>query len=251
MAQRKNPKLSSKAKRLISLEGEVLALTRASEEELRSKFQEWMREAVATPEVLDELTEAQCISYRPLLLCEVANYLNEDAYDRFWRKWANIEYLLYPETKKDMISIRDAVRLCWTDPCSKESQQILNEWLYWRPSSSHLAAYNRLGLSPVSENPLDHPPFKCSVRAGKLVPNFRSLRALLIQGILENWQHFKYCANPSCPVPYFIAKRKDQTICDASDCKAEKQRQHALKWWRDKGNEKRRKTKTLASGKVK
>ena len=32
--------------------------------------------------------------------------------------------------------------------------------------------------------------------------------------------------------PYFVAKRKDQTVCDAEVCKAEKQREHALKWWR-------------------
>ena len=73
--------------------------------------------------------------------------------------------------------------------------------------------------------------YTCSIKAGKFVPNFSSLRAMLIQGILEHWQHFRFCSNPSCLTPYFVAKRKDQTVCDTEICKAEKQRQHALKWW--------------------
>lgn len=56
---------------------------------------------------------------------------------------------------------------------------------------------------------------------------------MLIQGVFEHWGHFKICADPDCASPYFIAKRKDQTVRDAEMCKSEKQRQHALKWWRD------------------
>ena len=56
---------------------------------------------------------------------------------------------------------------------------------------------------------------------------------MLIQGVFEHRRQFKYCANPDCSAPYFIAKRKDQTVCDAEVCKAEKQRQHALKWWNE------------------
>ena len=56
---------------------------------------------------------------------------------------------------------------------------------------------------------------------------------MLIQGVFEHRRQFKYCSNPDCSAPYFIAKRKDQTVCDAEICKAEKQRQHALKWWNE------------------
>lgn len=38
--------------------------------------------------------------------------------------------------------------------------------------------------------------------------------------------------------PFFIAKRKDQTVCDAEICKAEKQREHARKWWNENRSKK-------------
>jgi hypothetical protein len=99
----------------------------------------------------------------------------------------------------------------------------------------------------------EHPylPFECSTTLRKLVPNVSSVRAMLIQGMFEHWGHFKYCANQNCVAPYFIAKRKDQTVCDAEICKAEKQRQHALKWWnenRAKKSQKKAMSKTTKKG---
>ena len=54
---------------------------------------------------------------------------------------------------------------------------------------------------------------------------------MLIQGVFEHWGHFRYCANSACAAPYFIAKRRDQVVCTDEICKAERQRQHVLKWW--------------------
>ena len=76
-------------------------------------------------------------------------------------------------------------------------------------------------------------PFACSLWTRRLMPQPRNLRAMLVQGVLEQWGRFKYCANTHCLSPYFIAKRKDQTVCDAEICKAEKQREHARKWWNE------------------
>jgi hypothetical protein len=74
---------------------------------------------------------------------------------------------------------------------------------------------------------------------------------MLIQGFFENSRHFKHCANSDCVAPYFIAKRKDQKVCDAEICKAERQRQHALKWWnenRAKKSQKKAVRKTTKKG---
>ena len=87
--------------------------------------------------------------------------------------------------------------------------------------------------SPDAVKAGDYLPCECSIEAGRLVPNWVHLRAMLIQGVLEHWKNFKFCANADCAAPYFIAKRKDQTVCDAEICKAEKQRAHALKWWHE------------------
>ena len=41
------------------------------------------------------------------------------------------------------------------------------------------------------------------------------------------------CANPDCQAPHFLKSRKDQKTCEAVECVAWAQRQHALKWYRD------------------
>jgi hypothetical protein len=41
------------------------------------------------------------------------------------------------------------------------------------------------------------------------------------------------CANPDCPVPYFVRKRRTQKICESGDCVTWAQRRYALKWWHE------------------
>jgi hypothetical protein len=41
------------------------------------------------------------------------------------------------------------------------------------------------------------------------------------------------CANPHCPVPYFVKNRRTQKICETGDCVAWAQRKYALRWWRE------------------
>jgi hypothetical protein len=40
------------------------------------------------------------------------------------------------------------------------------------------------------------------------------------------------CANPSCPNPYFIRKRKTQKYCEAGPCVDQAQREQKRKWWK-------------------
>lgn len=51
----------------------------------------------------------------------------------------------------------------------------------------------------------------------------------------------KVCANPDCTAPYYLAKRKDQRFCARGECTAYAQRQYTLKWWHDKGQDRRTK----------
>jgi hypothetical protein len=90
------------------------------------------------------------------------------------------------------------------------AEEILNKWLGERPQS-----------------------FTCSITERKLVPEWLDMRGLLIQGVFDNWKYLKVCANADCAAPYFIAKRKDQTVGDAEACKSERQREHARKWWKE------------------
>jgi hypothetical protein len=217
MVQSRKPKLSSRSKRLLAD-----ALTNASA----------YSEAILAgdSDVVNEARLFETYASRKLLLEEMANLRDgEGAIQRFWRRWAG---RLRPEWTPDLLSIRNDLRTVWQQPYSAKSEGILNEWVSWVPTPDHLQAYEDSGFRAA--RPAAYLSFKCSIKACRLVPDFLSLRSMLVQGIFENWQHFKTCTNPGCPAPYFVAKRRDQTVCNASDCKAAKQREHALKWWRNR-----------------
>ena len=40
------------------------------------------------------------------------------------------------------------------------------------------------------------------------------------------------CANPNCPNPYFIRKRRTQKYCEAGPCVAEALKTQKREWWR-------------------
>jgi hypothetical protein len=217
MARVRRAKLSSKAKELLA--------------EASGGGLVYMEAVLAgDSEIVDEALLYQTYADRRLLLGEIANVHDDGAIQGFWRRWRR---KIRPEWKQDLFAIRDELRTIWRSPISPASEGVLRKWLAWLPSSDHLRAYEIVGLPIIAKQPHEYAPFRCSVKARKLVPDFMSLRAMLIQGVFENWQHMKYCANPDCLVPYFIAKRKDQAVCDAEICKAEKQREHARKWWNE------------------
>jgi hypothetical protein len=190
---------------------------------------------------------------RRTVLTELANLKDKTAIGRLRRTLRSIDF----ESEQDVIELRDELRGIWLD-ASHRADKILDKWLGWRPSPNFFQlSYMLRGLREsgkgsgislstderadleayLGQSEADHlagfMAFRCSIQAHKLVPDGRKLRSNLIQGVLEHWQHFRFCTNPDCAAPYFIAKRSDQTICDAGDCKAQKQRQHALKWWRE------------------
>jgi hypothetical protein len=154
---------------------------------------------------------------------------------------------------------------------------VLNKWLTWRPSTEQeetRKSMNRDTVLAVTTDPVARSilgedidnvpalismsrwwnvaaPFKCSLWSRRLIPEPRNLRAMLVQGVLEHWGHFKHCANPDCLSPYFIAKRKDQTVCDAEICKAERQRAHARRWWNENRAQKSPQKKEVAGKSIK
>lgn len=198
-------------------------------------------------------------SDRKDLLLSLANMKEQTAITWFWRKWSGT---LWPEDSDELLVVADELRAIWK--CDAEisldllrkylvqkPEDILNKWLRWRPSPEQVEvrkskllketqerlpeAFNFLRRSTSTEGHFENVAiaFRCSLWSRSLVPEQRNLRSMLIQGVFEHWGHFRCCANTDCVTPYFIAKRKDQTVCDAEICKAEKQRQHALKWWNE------------------
>jgi hypothetical protein len=46
----------------------------------------------------------------------------------------------------------------------------------------------------------------------------------------------RYCPNPTCPAPYFIARRRSQKYC-SDDCALPAQRELKRAWWKEHGDE--------------
>jgi hypothetical protein len=196
---------------------------------------------------------------RRKLLVDLANLRDKSALEWFWGKWHG---RVMSEAADDVLELQGELQTIWrwtewTEypsismtvsaprkvlykwrsrerfmPLSPD--QILDRWLIWRPSLERLKAWQREGwIVPEFRTSFGYLLFVCSVKSRQLVPQYGALRAMLIVGVFEHWDHFRYCENPTCASPYFIANRKDQTVCDAEICKAEKQREHARKWWNE------------------
>jgi DNA-binding transcriptional regulator GbsR (MarR family) len=65
---------------------------------------------------------------------------------------------------------------------------------------------------------------------------------------LEHAHLLKYCQNPGCREPYFIAERVSQNVCSVA-CAKPIQREAKRRWWQEHGEEWRRKRNAAASGK--
>ena len=57
--------------------------------------------------------------------------------------------------------------------------------------------------------------------------------------LIEHPHVGRFCPNPGCPAPYFIAVKRGQQYC-ARVCAADAQRSHKKKWWAEHGQEWRR-----------
>jgi|KBSMisStandDraft_5_1062788.scaffolds.fasta_scaffold181842_2 hypothetical protein len=242
MAHRTKPKISSDAAMLLRR----AQLRNASFNELVDKFEE----------VQSFLT----YPIRKNVLVDLANAQGEKGVEWFWRKWKDG---FRPETTKDLVELGNDLRDIWlfmsADVSSNQDNpfRVLNKWLAWRPTVEQLEAWRVWGerfregalLLGIDMKAYEYVPFLCSPKFDKLLPDPNCLRAMLVQGVFEHLRHFSYCANSDCAAPYFIAKRTDQTVCDAGICKAERQREHARKWW--KQNRTKQISATPAKGKLK
>jgi hypothetical protein len=185
------------------------------------------------PTEIDETLFLEAVPIRRRLLTDLANLRDEEAIQWFWKTWSKTVNL---ELAHELLQLRDDVRAIWREPQSHYSRTVLDAWLVWTPSGKQIEMDRRSRGLDVETPPFpwkDYLAFRCSLKSRRLIPNPRSMRANLVQGTLENWHHFRFCTNRDCLAPYFVAKRSDQTVCDSGQCKAERQREHARKWWNE------------------
>jgi hypothetical protein len=231
MAQKKARKHSSSLEELRGKTAEELADILARPSRLVQYVNQYVEERAGEAE---HLLLQTTVRVRRRLLCELANTGPEDGpIRRFQKQWQST---LRAESLLDLVELGEGLRFMWRRPAIHRAERVLNEWLAGRAAASDSGQgqkAQRTKRSQPAETVTGAIPFVCSLGAGRLVPDWKDMRAMLIQGVFENWRHFSYCANESCATPHFIAKRKDQVVCDAEICKAEKQRAHALKWWHE------------------
>jgi hypothetical protein len=94
---------------------------------------------------------------------------------------------------------------------------------------------------------------RLSVKAGGVELTTDNLRSLICVLFLLDSAAGKtaVCANPECPAPYFLRKRKDQKFCERGQCTVYAQRRYALGWWNRKGSEIRAKRLNVQAAKRK
>lgn len=63
---------------------------------------------------------------------------------------------------------------------------------------------------------------------------------LVLLYALKHVRLLRYCANPGCKEPYFVARRSSQFYC-SSPCAKPAQKEAKLKWWYDHGDARRKK----------
>jgi hypothetical protein len=196
--------------------------------------------------VWDEILLRATGGRRRELLRDLANLRDKDAVGWFWKRWERAFKRFRPE-KRELMRLRDQLRTIWRKEPHNHPNGILNEWLYWRPTEEQLAEHRDL-TAGFTAHAL-YSPFTCSIEKLGLVPDIQNLRAMLIQGVFENYRWFKCCVSPECASPFFLAQRRDQIICDAEPCKAERVRVHARRWWNE-NRSKKSQTKAKAATKT-
>src|SRR5216684_5588606 len=184
--QIKAPKTSSTARAVLNQ-----AARAPSAQEYWKLVQETENQAV-----IEELLNRHLFERRKELLLDLAN-MHDGGFARLLRKWgkrfSDSQAIL---TDRDAFTLRDGLRRVWRAEVSiTEKQRVLNGWLQVRhpiPSSP------RDPFSYIGQRPLQYDMWQPVLHAGKIEPAFHSIRAQLIQGVLEQHARFAICQNPDC-----------------------------------------------------
>lgn len=198
------PKLSSSARKLRrELEAARPGTFDALEISLRSKLPD-----------LTAVIERDLFHIRPRLLVELAN-MRDDGLARL-RKTAAF---FRQETDSFLLNVQGSLRRAWLRSTPlKEKQRLVNGLI--------ASSFATPGISGWS----------APLSLGRIVLDHQNLRSQLAVAILENWRRFAVCANPECPAPFFLSRRRTQKYCESGECTRYAQRERALAWWRREGN---------------
>jgi hypothetical protein len=134
---------------------------------------------------------------------------------------------------KHLLEIRDGLRLIWVEPDLRR-----REWLVFRLRDHVMARADPQFIHAVgvitSESPIKQLP-----------PPSRFEQATMY--LFKSADRTRYCGNPDCPAPYFLAKRRSQKYC-SDNCALPAQREFKRRWWAEHGK-RWRKARTVSAKK--
>jgi hypothetical protein len=160
------------------------------------------------PYVLEELPPR-------LVLMEVDSGDFEDSYS-YYAPVADIA----SKHKYWLLRLRDTLRAIWRVPDRQTKQ-----WGMFRISQDFFLQGNRELLHVPLDNSADH------VLSGLKPPTQTEL--LLLH--FTKWADLtRYCDNPECSAPYFIARDPRQKYC-SDGCAKPAQREYKQRWWAENG----------------
>jgi hypothetical protein len=132
----------------------------------------------------------------------------------------------------DLIEIRDLLRLVWKaqERRSREwySFQLRQRFYFWQAKADFWRTHPHTPETPIHPTTmkamselswLDPPP----------VTGFEAAVFYLQTSIADR---AKYCGNPDCPAPYFIALKRWQKFC-SEECAGPVNREQKRRWWHE------------------
>jgi hypothetical protein len=131
---------------------------------------------------------------------------------------------------RELGQLREALRRIWKEPDIRT-----RDWMAYG-----LRYYELIGLNPALVNP---------EVTGRPLPAPTRFEQCLLH-LAKCSDRARYCANPDCIAPYFFARRRSERYCSDA-CAAPGQREFKRRWWAEKGNEWRRKRKSVAKSRKK
>jgi hypothetical protein len=155
------------------------------------------------PDVLDQVNRTMVATYSPKVYRPGSPEHDE---------WARKSWLM---------PLRDTLRAIWQTPDPRAK-----EWGLFRISQDFFLQGHPDMIQRSTSNGTD---FLLSWE-----PPTRTEQFLLE---LMKWADFlRYCANPDCAAPYFIAAKRDQKYCH-TECARPTQRESKRRWWAKNGKQ--------------
>jgi hypothetical protein len=123
-----------------------------------------------------------------------------------------------------LLPLRDTFRALWREPDLRTKQ-----WATFRISQDFFSQ---------GRGDLLRGPFEGSFDIALMGLKPRTSTERLLLEFTELAELTRYCGNPGCPTPFFIARRRSQKYCSCK-CSKPAQREAKLKWWRNTGKNRR------------